>query len=287
MKQMIAAQTANETSPWWDNILTKVVTESRETILTNSFQKTIAHLQNKLGQDFTTWTWNRVHTVEHKHPLGEVATLRSYFNVGPYEISGSNEVINNLAFTFTKEGNHEVKAGPSTRRIIDFSDVENSVSILPTGQSGNPFSKHYDDQAPVSSFVGPEIVDGKPCEGIAATYTAQRSTGYSASPTAKGSSGRRLTYGTVAVNPNVIPYGSLMYITSADGRFVYGYAYAADTGTAMMTGSAFIDLYYETYSESVDNAVIAVNVYVLDSDTAAKYKEENDAILEADNTPGL
>ena len=122
---------------------------------------------------------------------------------------------------------------------------------------------------------------------IAATYTAQRSTGYSASPTAKGSSGRRLTYGTVAVNPNVIPYGSLMYITSADGRFVYGYAYAADTGTAMMTGSAFIDLYYETYSESVDNAVIAVNVYVLDSDTAAKYKEENDAILEADNTPGL
>ena len=42
-------------------------------------------------------------------------------------------------------------------------------------------------------------------------------------------------------------------------------------GKAMMTGSAFIDLYYETYSESVDNAVIAVNVYVLYSDTAAKY----------------
>ena len=67
----------------------------------------------------------------------------------------------------------------------------------------------------------------------------------------KGSSGRRLTYGTVAVNPNVIPYGDLMYITSADGRFVYGYAYAADTGTAMMTGSAFIDLYYETYSKAL------------------------------------
>ena len=33
--------------------------------------------------------------------------------------------------------------------------------------------------------------------------------------------------------------------------------------------------------------MIAVNVYVLDSDTQTKYKEENDAILEADNTPGL
>ena len=38
-------------------------------------------------------------------------------------------------------------AGPSTRRIIDFSDIENSISILPTGQSGNPFSEHYEDQA--------------------------------------------------------------------------------------------------------------------------------------------
>ncbi len=90
----------------------------------------------------------------------------------------------------------------------------------------------------------------------------------------------------MAINPSIIPYGSLMYITSDDGKFVYGYAYAADTGTAMMTGHAFIDLYYETYDESVDNAVIPVTVYVLDDETAAKYKEQNDAILEADTTVG-
>ena len=111
-------------------------------------------------------------------------------------------------------------------------------------------------------------------EGVAAVYTSQRATAYSASGTAKGASGRRLTYGTVAINPSIIPYGSLMYITSDDGKFVYGYAYAADTGTAMMTGHAFIDLYYETYDESVDNAVIPVTVYVLDDETAAKYKEQ-------------
>ncbi|MGB5359539.1 MAG: penicillin acylase family protein, partial [Eudoraea sp.] len=35
----------------------------------------------------------------------------------------------------------------STRRIVDFSDIENSMSILPTGQSGNPLSPHYKDQA--------------------------------------------------------------------------------------------------------------------------------------------
>lgn len=157
---------------------------------------------------------------------------------------------------------------------------ETQIGMVPTVR------KVYGEQAPVSQFVGPEIVEGAPAEGVAEVYTGKRSTGYAASATAKGAAGRRLTYGTVAVNPSIIPYGSLMYITSDDGRFVYGYAYAADTGTAMMEGSAFIDLYYETYDESVMSAVIPVTVYVLDDETAAKYKEQNDAILEADTTVG-
>ena len=146
--------------------------------------------------------------------------------------------------------------------------------------------KRYGEGTPVSRFEGPEIVDGKPAEGVAQVFTGQRATGYSASETAKGASGRRLTYGTAAVDPNVIPYGSLLYITSDDGRFVYGYAYAADTGTAMMEGRAFIDLYYETYEESVKNAVIPVTIYVLDEETAARYKETNDALLAAETFVG-
>ncbi len=146
--------------------------------------------------------------------------------------------------------------------------------------------KTYGEDVPVSCYTGPEVVDGVPVEGVVETYTGQRSTGYSASATAKGASGRRLIYGSVAVNPSVIPYGTLLYITSDDGSFVYGYAYAADTGTAMMTGHAFIDLYYETYAESVENAVIPVTVYVIDGEVAAQYKEQNDALLAADDFVG-
>jgi penicillin amidase len=51
---------------------------------------------------------------------------------------------------------YRIVAGPSTRRVIDFSDIENSVSILPTGQSGNIFSDHYDDQA--QKFIDGEFV---------------------------------------------------------------------------------------------------------------------------------
>ena len=147
--------------------------------------------------------------------------------------------------------------------------------------------KCYGPGAPVSQFVGPEVEGGVPTEGVAAVYTDCRATGYSAGPNAWGASGRHLTYGTVAINPNIIPYGSLMYITSASGNFVYGYAYAADTGIAMMDGRAFIDLYYETYDESVKNEVNWVNIYVLDAATAAKYKAQNDAILASDVTVGM
>ena len=147
MKQIIARQITNDKSLWWDNITTKTVKETRQQIVSKSFKESIQALENQLGNSVADWTWNRVHTLEHQHPLGKVAALRSIFNVGPFEVSGATEVINNLFFDYTEDGNYVVKGGPSTRRIIDFSDIENSWSILPTGQSGNPLSAHYSDQA--------------------------------------------------------------------------------------------------------------------------------------------
>jgi len=94
------------------------------------------------------WKWGKVHTITHNHALGTVEALSEYFNVGPYEIDGASEVINNHLFQMTDDGVYEVQGGPSTRRIVDFDDIENnSWSILPTGQSGNPLSPHYKDQA--------------------------------------------------------------------------------------------------------------------------------------------
>ena len=90
-----------------------------------------------------------------------------------------------------------------------------------------------------------------------------RATGYY-SKTGKGSSGLGLGYGTVAVDPDVIPYGTKLYITSTDGKFVYGYAVATDTGIAVQKGQILVDLFYETYAESVINGAIQVNVYVVD-----------------------
>ncbi|THV58269.1 penicillin acylase family protein [Flagellimonas alvinocaridis] len=132
---------------WWDNVNTKDVVETRRDIVLKSFSDAWISLVEDFGPDPSQWTWDKVHTLEHPHPIGQVESLRKYFNVGPFSVEGSREVINNLAFPYDSTGLYKVNSGPSTRRIVDFSDIENSISILPTGQSGNPFSKHYKDQA--------------------------------------------------------------------------------------------------------------------------------------------
>lgn len=146
-KQVATKLVANPNSVWWDDVKTRGVKETRGAIMKSSFKKAMSDLEIQLGNNVSTWTWNKVHTIEHQHPLGKVSILRPFFNVGTFEIAGTNEVINNMLFSLNPSGEYKVSAGPSTRRIIDFSDIENSWSILPTGQSGNPMSPHYSDQA--------------------------------------------------------------------------------------------------------------------------------------------
>ena len=147
ISRIIASQIKKDTSIWWDNVNTTDKIETKKDILSQSLVEAVGSLEIQLGKDIQGWNWGGVHTLEHKHPLDEVASLRNYFNVGPFPMKGAKEVIDNRGYDFTDEGLYEIWGGPSTRRIIDFSDVENSISILPTGQSGNPFSEHYKDQA--------------------------------------------------------------------------------------------------------------------------------------------
>lgn len=86
-------------------------------------------------------------------------------------------------------------------------------------------------------------------------------TAYTASEGALTSTGVPAYVGGVAVNPSVIPYGSKLYIV-ADG-YTYGYATAVDTGGALMSGSALVDLYMSTYEQCINFGRRNVKVYIL------------------------
>ncbi|MDF4223055.1 penicillin acylase family protein [Maribacter sp. M208] len=147
VKRLIAPLSKDEESVWLDNVNTAGIQEDIAAIVNTSFMDAIISLEKDFGKNMNYWRWERVHSIEHPHPIGQIAALRSFFNVGPFPVNGTREVINNLAFSYDKTGFYKTTSGPSTRRLVDFSDVENSISILPTGQSGNPFSKHYRNQA--------------------------------------------------------------------------------------------------------------------------------------------
>jgi penicillin amidase len=117
-------------------------------------EEALTELEEQLGKQLSSWKWRRIHTLEHVHPIGRQKPMDRLFNVGPFQMPGGNEVINNLMFRMNGTGNYQVHAGPSKRRIVDFSNIESTYSILPTGQSGNVFSSYYQDQAELYNSGG-------------------------------------------------------------------------------------------------------------------------------------
>ena len=69
--------------------------------------------------------------------------------------------------------------------------------------------------------------------------------------------------GYIAVNPKVIPYGTEMYIKTANGKYIYGYAVAADTGGFVKKHPTGVDLFFDTEEECIVFGVREVEIYIL------------------------
>jgi uncharacterized protein YabE (DUF348 family)/3D (Asp-Asp-Asp) domain-containing protein len=146
---------------------------------------------------------------------------------------------------------------------------ESGTTIVSETLSTKPISRQVlkgtAASTPVSSFNFSNLkldANGVPLSysrcitGIATAYTARSG--------ARTSSGRRAGVGYVAVNPNVIPYGTKLYIMTPGGSFVYGEAVAADTGAFVHDGSGVLsDLYFASMNDCRRFAERTINIYVL------------------------
>lgn len=119
---------------------------------------------------------------------------------------------------------------------------------------------------PASPINGAYYTDVQVLDNVPAEYSAVysgRCTAYNFRKGAYGASGMYLSQGMVAVDPSIIPYGSLLYITNSDGSFVYGWAIACDYCEASAAGSAVVDLFFDTYRECTLFGARNLNVYVV------------------------
>lgn len=136
---------ADADSPWW-NLRGGHDRTDRTAIVRQAWQRSLEHLRELYGNDPADWQWGKAHTLTHNHPLGQQKPLNLLFNVGPFAAPGTHEVPNNLSAKIGPAP-WPVNYGPSTRRLIDFADAGQALTINPVGQSGVPFDRHYSDQA--------------------------------------------------------------------------------------------------------------------------------------------
>ncbi len=73
--------------------------------------------------------------------------------------------------------------------------------------------------------------------------------------------GTKVRWGTVAVDPKLIPYGTKMFIVSNDGKFVYGVSAAEDCGGSIK--GKRIDLYMPTTKQCLNFGLRNCTVYFL------------------------
>lgn len=137
--------------------------------------------------------------------------------------------------------------------------------VAATSSSENYFNKNAEDSSTFSTDEESKTftdMNGNTVKYLC-SYTGS-GTAYYASAGSSTASGRPAQPGNVAVDPDLIPYGSKLYIVSNDGQVCYGYATAADTGGALMDGSAIVDLYYNTLAECTQFGRRDVTIYVIE-----------------------
>jgi len=135
---------------WWDNRDTPDKVETADEIIIEAFTEAILKGAEELGYKIKKWEWGKVHTAEFRNQtLGEsgISIIENLFNRGPFPVDGGASQVNVTAWEFDDPFN--VYHIASMRQILDLADFSNSLMIHPTGQSGHPASRHYDDFIPL------------------------------------------------------------------------------------------------------------------------------------------
>lgn len=126
-------------------------------------------------------------------------------------------------------------AAPVEEEAIEMPVIEDGYILMP---SGEVLTYYKTDNVTATGYTHTDAG----CNRITATGTT-------------------VHYGTVAVDPRFIPYGTRMLIVSHDGQRYYGIATAEDCGGAIKRDK--MDLYFPTYQECIDFGRRRCTIYFL------------------------
>ncbi|MEX2650111.1 MAG: penicillin acylase family protein [Alphaproteobacteria bacterium] len=154
---LLDAILSGERAVWCDDATTETV-EDCAAIATAAFDDAMAGLAGRYGEDPAAWRWGDAHRARHAHPIfGRIPVIGGWFTLDQ-PIGGDRYSIDVSSLGWNEDPLVS-DFGAGYRAVYDLSDLDASRFVIAVGQSGNPFSAHYDDLADAwlanESFVLP------------------------------------------------------------------------------------------------------------------------------------
>lgn len=206
------------------------ISPDKSTLLSDGLKIDVTRVETKTLTENVPVEFKTVIKNDSTLPNTKTKTLQDGTN-------GENQVVTSVVYENGKEVSRKVVSETVLKKPVDKIVAQGTLPTLTLSRGGDPVAYTKVIKAQATAYYA--------VHGVGNTYTA---------------SGRKAVrdpngYSTIAVDPNVIPLGTKLYIEG------YGLAIAADTGTGIKGN--LIDVFFDTYGEACKWAVKNVNVYVI------------------------
>jgi len=143
-QERLGKMVADGRSPWFDDVRTADVTETRDTLFHRAAQMAAADLKKRMGSNPAGWQWGKVHRIEFVSPIRREGFGKSLLGGGSYAEGGSCETLQRGIYAFDKP--FDVKIFASLRMVADLADPDKVMAVLPGGVAGRILDSHTTDQ---------------------------------------------------------------------------------------------------------------------------------------------
>ena len=147
----------------WCDLTDSAEVETCADVVSAAFTLAYAETAERFGDDWRQWRWEEAHAARFRHiPFGFIPVLKDLFDVQvPHD--GGRYTSNAGIVSFREGSQFNQVHGASFRAVYDLADLNRSRFIQSVGQSGNIFSDHYGDLAPL--WAKGEMLSLGPLEG--------------------------------------------------------------------------------------------------------------------------
>lgn len=143
MVGMAVSKALQEQTRWCDDVRT-VPTETCGDTLSAALSDALTKMAGAQGsENVTAWHWDKVHEALFPHAAFDSDPVLQPLFSRSIPTGGDKFTVNVGGRVPWSEYNQ--KHAAVYRQVVDFSDLHHSQFIITPGQSGDPFSRHYDD----------------------------------------------------------------------------------------------------------------------------------------------